>query len=101
MTNIIQRKAHPLYYHSWIIAWVIAFLLIAGCGRDKPADPGYLVEIDQWHAGRVERLTAPGSWLSLAGLFWLAPGENSFGSAADNMIVFPENAPPPCGAFPP
>lgn len=48
----------------------------------------YAQQIEAWRAARVERLKAPGSWLSLVGLHWLAPGENTVGSAADNRIVF-------------
>jgi len=47
----------------------------------------YRHSIEQWHAGRVERLTAPDGWLSLIGLEWLKPGANRIGSAADNDIV--------------
>src|SRR6185437_10378140 len=47
----------------------------------------YKHSIKQWHAGRVERLTAPDGWLSLIGLEWLKPGANRIGSAADNDIV--------------
>jgi uncharacterized protein (DUF1684 family) len=47
----------------------------------------YKQSIEQWHAGRVERLTAPTGWLSLIGLEWLKDGANRIGSAADNDIV--------------
>jgi uncharacterized protein len=47
----------------------------------------YTQSIKQWHAGRVERLTAPDGWLSLIGLEWLKEGDNRIGSAADNDIV--------------
>ena len=47
----------------------------------------YKQGIEQWHAGRVARLTAPDGWLSLVGLEWLKPGVNRIGSAADNDIV--------------
>jgi uncharacterized protein len=47
----------------------------------------YTQGIKQWHAGRVERLTAPDGWLSLIGLEWLKAGDNRIGSAADNDIV--------------
>jgi uncharacterized protein (DUF1684 family) len=47
----------------------------------------YKHSIEQWQAGRVERLTAPDGWLSLIGLEWLQPGANRVGSAADNDIV--------------
>lgn len=47
----------------------------------------YKQGIEQWRAGRVERLTAADGWLSLIGLEWLRPGTNRIGSAADNDIV--------------
>jgi uncharacterized protein len=47
----------------------------------------YKHSIEQWQAGRVERLTAPDGWLSLIGLEWLKDGANRVGSAADNDIV--------------
>lgn len=47
----------------------------------------YKQGIEQWHAHRVERLTAPNGWLSLIGLEWLKAGANRIGSAADNDIV--------------
>ncbi|RIJ42986.1 DUF1684 domain-containing protein [Pontibacter oryzae] len=53
-------------------------------------DSAYVASIDAWHAERVANLRKEKSWLALAGLFWLEPGSNSFGSAAGNAIVFPE-----------
>ncbi|HET7931247.1 MAG TPA: DUF1684 domain-containing protein [Rhodanobacteraceae bacterium] len=55
-------------------------------------DKAYRHEIERWHAGRIERLTAPDGWLSLVGLEWLHPGSNRIGSAAGNDIVL-ANAP--------
>lgn len=51
------------------------------------AQDNYIREIDRWHAARIDRLTAPGGWLSLVGLDWLAPGRNRLGGAPDNDIV--------------
>ena len=51
------------------------------------ADDAYVREIDDWHAGRIARLTAPDGWLSLVGLEWLRPGSSRVGGAADNDIV--------------
>jgi len=47
----------------------------------------YKHSIEQWQAGRVERLTASDGWLSLIGLEWLKEGANRVGRAADNDIV--------------
>jgi uncharacterized protein (DUF1684 family) len=56
---------------------------------DSGAAPGadYTRQIENWRAQRVERLKAPGGWLSLIGLHWLKEGKNTVGSAKDNDIV--------------
>jgi uncharacterized protein (DUF1684 family) len=40
-----------------------------------------------WRAARDARLRDPDGWLTLVGLHWLEPGENTFGSAPDNDLV--------------
>lgn len=44
-------------------------------------------EIQAWRAQRVERLKAPGGWLSLVGLHWLKEGEQTVGSGKGNDVV--------------
>lgn len=51
------------------------------------ADAEYEREILAWRAARLKKLTAEDGWTTLVGLFWLDPGDNSFGRAADNRIV--------------
>lgn len=41
----------------------------------------------------------PQSWLNLTGLFWLADGENTFGSSAEAKISLPQFPHPFCGHF--
>jgi uncharacterized protein (DUF1684 family) len=43
-------------------------------------------EIAAWRRQYVAGLLKPDGWLSLTGLEWLQPGDNSVGSAADNKI---------------
>jgi uncharacterized protein len=43
--------------------------------------------IDEWRQKRVNSLTSDSGWLTLAGLFWLKAGDNSFGRAASNSLV--------------
>jgi len=50
----------------------------------------YQDEILAWRAQRESALRADGGWLTVAGLFWLKEGANSFGSAAANDIVLPD-----------
>lgn len=52
-----------------------------------PAVDPYTQEIETWRSQRVQQLTKPDGWLSLIGLHFLKPGENSVGTAPDNAIV--------------
>ena len=45
-------------------------------------------DVAQWDAKRIASLKSANGWVNLAGLYWLSPGENKFGAAADNEIVF-------------
>ena len=80
-------------------------------------DAGWRREIISWRAQHAVELQKPDGWLALAGLEWLEPGDNSFGSAKDNKLHLPASAPahlgvlhlegeiitlsPPAGGFPP
>jgi len=59
----------------------------------------YEIEIDIWHQGRIEKLKGENGWLSLAGLYWLKPGENRFGSDPKSDIRFPARAPKYLGSI--
>lgn len=56
-------------------------------------------EIAAWRSQREKEISAPDGWLALAGLEWLKPGINSVGSAADNKIHLPSQAPEHLGLF--
>ena len=43
--------------------------------------------IEKWRTERVRSLTSETGWLTLVGLFWLSPGENTLGRASTNTIV--------------
>lgn len=49
----------------------------------------YQAEIGEWRQQREARLRADDGWLTVAGLFWLKEGPNSFGTDAKNDIVLP------------
>ena len=70
------------------------------CQPDLPQmDPDvHLAEIQAWQARRMEGLKAPTGWLSVIGLDWLEPGENTFGSDPTNNVVFPDIAGVPAWA---
>ena len=68
-----------------------AFRLAAAAviGMGALAAANYTDAIQQWRTEREARLKADGGWLTVAGLFWLNPGENTAGAGAANSIVLP------------
>ncbi len=63
------------------------------------ADPAYLTALKEWRRQREASLVADDGWTTVAGLFWLKEGANSFGSDASNDLVFPASAPKRAGVF--
>lgn len=49
-------------------------------------DLGLKEDYATWRAEHAKELLKPDGWLSLVGLEWLQPGDNSVGSATDNKI---------------
>lgn len=75
----------------WTPLGGVFLLLLGACQPDLPRmDPEvHRAEIQAWHARRLEGLRQPDGWLSVVGLDWLEPGENTFGSDSTNAVVFP------------
>ena len=65
----------------------------------QSADPAYVRRIDAWHAEREANLKRETGWLSVVGLYALHEGTQTFGSAADNDIDFPGDAPAHIGSL--
>jgi uncharacterized protein len=61
-----------------------------------PVDAAYRQSFEKWKAGLIQ--SRKEDWLSLAGLFWLKPGENTFGTDSTNAIVLPKG-PAKAGSF--
>jgi uncharacterized protein (DUF1684 family) len=56
--------------------------------------------VEAWRRGRLARLTAPDSWLSLIGRFPLEDGTSTVGSAEDASVALPsDRAPAAVGRF--
>ena len=62
------------------------------------AGPALEDEIAQWRIARASALQADGGWLTVAGLFWLHDGPNSFGKDPASEIVLPDG-PAQAGVF--
>lgn len=73
----------------WIVgaaaALCVASLASAAIGGAELAQER--ANIEQWKARRLASLTSETGWLTLAGLYWLEPGENTFGRAKSNSLV--------------
>ena len=65
----------------------------------NPQEPTYYKALTEWRENRIHQLTAADGWTTLAGLFWLENGINSFGSGPDKDLIFPDPLPPDCGEF--
>ncbi|MDQ7054526.1 MAG: DUF1684 domain-containing protein [candidate division KSB1 bacterium] len=88
-----MKYARPI---SWLLLAAAAF----SCGKKSSDLPeNYFESIEKWHNERMASLKSETGWLNLAGLYWLEPGENRFGSANDNNLSFPESAPKYMGKF--
>ena len=85
MNSIMLKRLSTILIGSFIYIAI----LIPSCSNTEHNDPAYLQEVEDWHARRIASLKKPDSWLSLAGLFWLKEGKNSFGASEGNQIKFP------------
>lgn len=85
-------------YRVRIVAIFLAFLatLVVSAAAPQPPDAAYVDSFNKWKAELVDDLKQ--NWLVLAGLFWLKPGANTFGSASDNAVVLP-SGPAHAGTF--
>ena len=66
----------------------------AQAARDDLDDEVYRQDVTDWRANAEAGLKRDNGWLTLAGRFVMKAGENRFGTAADNDIVFPAGSGP-------
>lgn len=78
-------------------AGLTAGLVLAGCGRAEPPAEDPVKEAQAFRASHEESYRR--NWATIAGLHFLAPGEQRAGSAASNQIVLPASVPPELGTF--
>jgi uncharacterized protein len=84
----LRAQSMKWRWHFAVALPIIALLFAGVVLASSAPNAAYLQSFDKWKAELVEDLKT--NWLSLAGLFWLKPGENSFGSDAANAVVFPK-----------
>ena len=72
----------------------------AFCQNHAAVSPSsYETALTEWRAAFEREIAAGDGWLTVAGLFWLAPRANSFGSSPSSDIVLPAGAPARVGVF--
>ena len=70
-----------------LLGWAV--LLVAASSSSPAApDAAYVQSFEKWKTEQLDDLKQ--NWLPLAGLYWLKPGVNSFGTAPENAVVFPK-----------
>ena len=83
-----------MVFRAWIAAALLVLLNRSVVPAQTQLSPGldenYQQQFSKWQVALEQERRE--QWLTLAGLFWLKTGENPFGSAANNAIVFPENS---------
>jgi len=71
-----------------LLAFVLCTALFAATTSN------YADSIRHWQQQRDKSLRSENGWLTLIGLFWLRPGDNTIGSADSNDFVLPKNSAP-------
>jgi len=75
------------------VSLLIAAAALVALAFDAPktstkTGPAYIKDVQDYRVWRVN--DDKQNWATLAGLFWLKPGVNTFGTASDNDIVLPK-----------
>src|SRR5260370_29704449 len=63
------------------------------CAPALAQDSTWQKDLVSWRAEHTADVLKPDGWLSLTGLEWLEPRDNSLGSAGDNKIHLPAGPP--------
>jgi uncharacterized protein len=92
ITGKIGMKSNPPSTNRIFCAATLALSCLLGLSAATSPiavpDPEYVQSWQKWKAGQIDDLKQ--NWLPLAGLYWLKPGVNRFGTEADNAILFPK-----------
>ncbi len=77
-----------------LAALVATTLATAALAQGVAVDPAYRKTVEDWRKKSEESLKRDRGWLTLSGRYVLKPGENRFGTAPTNDVVFPKGAGP-------
>ena len=85
-------------YRTLVILGLASFISILTVSASPKQQDDYVSNIEAWRLEREQNLKADDGWLTVAGLFFLREGDNTFGSSPLNDIVLPEG-PAEAGVF--
>jgi uncharacterized protein (DUF1684 family) len=86
-------------YFLILFSFFVALVCLTGEAQTKKTRDEYSASILKWRQERQGKLRADDGWLTVAGLFWLKQGKNTFGSAESNAIELPKSEPSKAGSF--
>lgn len=72
-------------HRAWA-SFVVVLLALFFTAIAPSQENSWQKETSEWRTQHTAELLKPDGWLSLVGLEWLAPGDNSVGSASSNRI---------------
>jgi uncharacterized protein len=72
-----------------IIRLLLCFVLVTFAGQSS-----FQLENQKWREKREAELKSEDGWLTVAGLFWLKEGPNTFGTRSNQSIVLPNGSGP-------
>ena len=88
--NTLLKMASTLAASAFIAWSAVAGAATGAAGEQTNGQPSAQASeeasVEQWRAKRLASLKSDTGWLTLAGLFWLKDGKNTFGSAAGNSL---------------
>lgn len=82
----------------WLTALMpLLFLTSTFAADTRTAGSAWKADLLAWRAQEAKDLQDPNGWLTLIGLEWLKPGDNTFGSAKGNSLIVPAPTDPNLG----
>ena len=91
-----MTRTHSRFLAVAIFATIAIQPALLASNSVTPPDAEYQKSYGKWKVELVDDLKK--NWLPLAGLFWLKPGDNTFGTDEKNAVVFPKG-PAQAGTF--
>ena len=77
--------------------WFLLFVILLSCNSSRDVsdeDPAFVKAELAWRDARDQEMRDSTSWLTIAGLYWLKEGKNTFGMDSENDIRLPEGSAP-------